>query len=62
MTVRAHYRAIEYRFTVETDIPEVSAIIDRLLAPFLDASSEGPRRVYRFGRSRAEDRFELFGG
>ena len=42
------------------DIPEVSAIIDRLFAPFLDASSDGPRRVYHFGRSRAENgRFEL---
>lgn len=58
--MRAHYRAIDFRFTVETDIPGAFATVDRLLAPFRDAGSDGPRRTYRLGTSRSEPgRFEL---
>jgi len=58
--VRAHYRAIDFRFTVETDIPGAFATVDRLFAPFRDAAPAGPRRTYRLGTSGSEpDRFEL---
>ena len=52
--MRAHYRAIDFRFTVETDIPGAFATVDRLFAPFRDAGSDGPRRTYRLGTSRSE--------
>lgn len=58
--MRAHYRAIDFRFTVETDIPGAFATVDRLLAPFREARSDGPRRTYRLGTSRSEPgMFEL---
>jgi hypothetical protein len=52
--VRANYRAIDFRFTVETEIPGAFDTLDRLLAPFRDAGSDGPRRTYRLAMSRSE--------
>lgn len=58
--MRAHYRAIDLRFTVETDIPGALATLDRLLGPFRDDGENGPRRTYSLGASRSEPgRFEL---
>jgi len=58
--VRAHYRAIDLRFTVETDIPGAFATLDRLLGPFRDGRSDGTGRTYRLGTSPSEPgRFEL---
>lgn len=52
--MRAHYRAIDFRFTVETDIPGAFATVDRLFAPFRDARAGGSGRTYRLGTSRSE--------
>ena len=52
--MRAHYRAIDFRFTVETDIPGAFETVDRLFAPFRDDGSDGHRRTYRLGTSRSE--------
>jgi hypothetical protein len=58
--VRAHYRAIDFPFTIETDIPGAFEVVDRLFAPFRDAGSNEGRRTYRLGTSRSEpDLFEL---
>lgn len=58
--MRAHYRAIDFRFTVETDIPGAFETVDRLFAPFRDVASDGPRRTYRLGTSPSEPgMFEL---
>ena len=58
--MRAHYRAIDLRFTIETDIPGAFETVDRLFSPFRDPASDGSRRTYRLGTSRSDpDLFEL---
>jgi len=52
--VRAHYRAIDHRFTIETDLPGAFEAVDRLFSPFRDPASDGPRRTYRLGINRSD--------
>ena len=59
--MRAHYRAIDFRFTVETDIPGAFATVDRLFAPFRDDGSDGPQADLSAGdrAGREPGQFEL---